>query len=59
MFDIKEPALLMELLKITAHQSGRVIDYQELARAMKVTRQTISKYMMYLQESFLVRKLTN
>ena len=59
MFDIKEPALLMELLKITAHQSGHVIDYQELARAMKVTRQTISNYMMYLQESFLVRKLTN
>jgi predicted AAA+ superfamily ATPase len=59
MFDIREPALLMELLKITAHQCGHIIDFQELARAMKVSRQTISNYMMYLQESFLVRMLTN
>lgn len=59
MIDIREPALLIEMLKIIASQSGHVIDYQNLAKSLKVTRQTISNYMLYLQESFLIKILTN
>jgi len=58
-FDIKEPALLIELLKITAAQSGTVLEYEGIGKALKTTRQSISNYMLYLQESFLIRKMTN
>jgi hypothetical protein len=58
-FDIKEPALLLELLKITAAQSGTILEYEGIGNALKTTRQSISNYMLYLQESFLIRKITN
>ncbi len=58
-FDIKEPALMIELLKIVASQSGNVIEYESIGKSLKITRQTVSNYMLYLQESFLVRMLMN
>ncbi|MCX6666255.1 MAG: DUF4143 domain-containing protein [Euryarchaeota archaeon] len=58
-FDIKEPALLIEILKITAAQSGTILEYECIGKSLKTTRQSISNYMLYLQESFLIRKMMN
>jgi len=58
-FGIKEPALLIELLKIIAAQSGCVLEYEGIGKSLKMTRQSVSNYMLYLQESFLVRMLMN
>ncbi|HJH28317.1 MAG TPA: ATP-binding protein [Methanosarcinaceae archaeon] len=59
LFDIREPALLMEILKIIASQCANVIDYQSFAGSLNVSRQTVSNYILYLQESFLLRKMSN
>jgi predicted AAA+ superfamily ATPase len=58
-FDIKEPSILVNLLKIIAANPGGICEYQNLSNSLKVTRQTISNYISYLEESFLVKITTN
>jgi predicted AAA+ superfamily ATPase len=58
-FDIREPSLLLKLLNIIAANPGGICEYQNLADSLKVTRQTISNYISYLGEAFLVKLTTN
>jgi len=59
MFDIREPALLMEIIRIIASQCANVIDYQSFAGSLNVTRQMVSNYILYLQKSFILRRMVN
>jgi predicted AAA+ superfamily ATPase len=58
-FDIREPSLLLKLLNITAANPGGICEYQNLADSLKVTRQTISNYISYLKEAFLIKITEN
>jgi len=58
-FDIREPSLLLKLLNITAANPGGICEYQNLADSLKVTRQTISNYISYLNEAFLIKLTSN
>lgn len=58
-FDIKEPSLLLKILNTIAANPGGICEYQNLADSLKVTRQTISNYISYLKEAFLVKLTTN
>jgi hypothetical protein len=40
-------------------EPGQVIELSELANELKISRQTLSNYLTYLEESFLIRKLYN
>lgn len=58
-FEIEEPALLVKLLAIISANPGMLTDYDGLANDLNRNRKTISNYLFYLEQSFLVKKLYN
>lgn len=58
-FKVDDPGVLFELLKIAASNSGNITNYDTVANAVGISRQTVSKYYGYLQQSFLLRMLGN
>ena len=59
LFRVRDVGVLDSLLKIIVDRPGQLVDISELGKELNVSRQTVSNYLMYLQESFLVRKLYN
>lgn len=58
-FPIEHEELLMKLLTIISSQPGMLSNYEDLARELSISRITLSNYLFYLEESFLVKKLYN
>lgn len=58
-FDIKDRDLLMRLFRIIMYEPGQVIEISNLASDLSASRQTISAYLGYLEDAFLIRKLYN
>ncbi|QLJ53486.1 MAG: hypothetical protein Sv326_1311 [Candidatus Fermentimicrarchaeum limneticum] len=59
LFKVKDPAVLESMLNVISEEPGQLIEVAELGKELGVTRQTVSSYLRYLEESFLVRKLYN
>lgn len=59
LFRIKEISILESLLNIIMDDPGQMIDLASLASDLKISRQTLSLYLSYLEQSFLIRKLYN
>ncbi|HCS48502.1 MAG TPA: hypothetical protein DIW61_09705 [Candidatus Aminicenantes bacterium] len=59
LFRIKEISVLESLLTLFMDDPGQIIDLASLANDLKISRQTLSLYLSYLEQSFLVRKLHN
>lgn len=59
MFKIKDASLIESLLNILMEEPGQLIEISGLAKELKISRQTLSNYLSYLEKSFLVRKLYN
>ncbi|MEK6973332.1 MAG: ATP-binding protein [archaeon] len=58
-YKIEESETLYEIFKTLALKPGAIIEYQKIATAFKITYQTASKYVSYLEKSFLIRLLYN
>jgi len=58
-FPIKEPAIIDELFKVILLDPGEIINIDDLAKNLHISRQTISLYLDYLEKSFLIKKLYN
>ena len=58
-FPVKETPVLESLLKLLMEEPGQIIDMQTLASQFKASRQTISNYLSFLEQAFLIRKLYN
>lgn len=56
---VREPAVLEQIFKIILLDPGQIINFDEMAREIGISRQTISLYLDYLEKSFLIRKLYN
>lgn len=56
---VKETPVLESLLKLLMEEPGQIMDMQTLASQFKTSRQTISNYLLLLEQAFLVRKLYN
>jgi predicted AAA+ superfamily ATPase len=56
---IRDTSTLESLLNILMEEPGQLMEISELAGELKVSRQTLSNYFTYLEQSFLVRKLYN
>ncbi len=54
---IKDVAVLASVYKIIADEPGQLIELQSLASGLSISRQTLSTYLTYLEDAFLVRKL--
>ena len=56
---IRDISQLESLLNILMEEPGQLIEISGLAGELKISRQTLSNYLTYLEESFLIRKLYN
>jgi predicted AAA+ superfamily ATPase len=56
---VKDPAILESLLNIIMKDPGEMLNMEELAGDLGISRQTVSLYLDYLEKSFLIRKLYN
>jgi len=59
LFKIKDVSLIESLLRIFMEEPGQIVELSELANELNISRQTLSNYLDYLEESFLIRKLYN
>lgn len=58
-FDVKDPFILKEIVDLLAKNPGMLVDFGSLASTLKISRQTVSKYMKYLEKAFLIKLLGN
>lgn len=49
--------LFREFLQLLSFQSGSLVNLNEFASTMQVSRDTLRRYLSYLEETFLVRRL--
>jgi predicted AAA+ superfamily ATPase len=56
---IRDTSSLESLLNVLMEEPGQLVEISELAGELRVSRQTLSSYLSYLEQSFLVRKLYN
>ncbi|MBU0496689.1 MAG: ATP-binding protein [Candidatus Thermoplasmatota archaeon] len=59
LYNIKDISILESLLHIFMENPGKIINLTDLGNDLLITRQTLSNYIRYLEESFLIRKLYN
>jgi len=59
LFKIKDVSILESLYNIFLEEPGQIIEISKLADELNVSRQSISNYLKYLEDSFLIRKLYN
>jgi predicted AAA+ superfamily ATPase len=59
LFKIKDISVIESLLNVIMEEPGQLIELSGLAKELKISRQTLSNYLMYLEESFLIKKLYN
>lgn len=58
-FEIKDSGLMRSIFEIIYNSPGQIIEIQKLAKELNVSRQVVSMYLEYLEESYLIRKLYN
>ena len=59
LFNIKNASVLESLLNIIMENPGQIIELSKLAKELQISRQTLSIYIRYLEESYLIKKLYN
>ena len=59
LFKIEDASILEALINLFMDEPGQLIELSDLASELKITRQTLSNYIIYLEESQLLRKLYN
>lgn len=59
MLPIKEPAILEQIFNIILNDPGEIMNLDNLAKELGISRQTVSLYLDYLEKSFLIKKLYN
>lgn len=57
LFKIRDISVIESLLNVIMEEPGQLIEVSELSKELKMSRQTISNYLTYLEESFLIKKL--
>lgn len=58
-FPVENPEILWKISRIIAQEPGMIINLQNLSDDLGISAKTLSKYLFYLEESFLVRKIYN
>ena len=59
LFKIKNISVIESLLNIFLEEPGQLVDISELSKELRISRQTLSNYLTYLEESFLIKRLYN
>ncbi len=56
---IDNPEILFQIFSIIVKDPGQMINMDKIAKELGISRQTVSNYLIYLEQSFLIRKLYN
>ena len=59
LYNIKNVSIIESLLNIFIEEPGQLVEISGLAQEFKLSRQTLSNYLQYLEDSFLLKKLYN
>jgi predicted AAA+ superfamily ATPase len=59
LFKIEDISILDALINLLMDEPGQILELSSLASELKITRQTLSNYIKYLEESQLLKKLYN
>ena len=54
---LKKPEKIIQLLKALALQVGNEVSYNELARLLKLDRETVEKYITILEQTYIIFRL--
>lgn len=58
-YDVGEPEVLKSILSLIAQKPGMLLEYRSLASSLGISYQTVSKYVGYLEKSFLINLIYN
>ena len=58
LLSVDKPESLTELLRIVASQIGSLINITELSNTIGISNKTIQRYLWYLEQTFIIKKLT-
>ena len=58
-FKIRDISILESLYNIFLEEPGQIVELSKLAGELNISRQSLSNYLKYLEDSFLIRKLYN
>ena len=58
-FRVEYPDLLDKIFRIISANPGMLLDYKNFANDIDIDQRTLEKYVYYLQEAFLIKKLYN
>ncbi|MBU4299261.1 ATP-binding protein [Patescibacteria group bacterium] len=58
-YNISEPEALKFILSLIAQKPGITLEYHNLASILKLSYQTVSKYVDYLEKAYLIKLLHN
>ncbi len=59
LFKVKDVSVVEKILNMLLDEPGQLVELSELAQELKISRQTMSNYLSYLEDSFLIQKLYN
>ncbi len=54
---LKKPEKIIQLLKALALQVGNEVSYNELSRILKLDRETVEKYILILEQTYIIFRL--
>lgn len=54
---IKEPLSFSSLVKLLAIQNGQLCNVNNISKALNLNQRTVEKYLFYLEQTFVVKKL--
>ncbi|RKX60462.1 MAG: hypothetical protein DRP29_02600 [Thermodesulfobacteriota bacterium] len=58
-YEVTNPEALKMILSFIAQRPGIILEYQSLASSLGLTYQTVSKYVKYLENTFLIKLVYN
>ncbi|MFA5050344.1 MAG: ATP-binding protein [Candidatus Micrarchaeia archaeon] len=58
-FSIDDPSFLEKIMNILVDNPGLLLDKNDLANTLGIYRKTVTKYLFYLESSFLIRNTYN
>ncbi len=58
-YPVEFPEILLKIFKIIAANPGLLLDYHSLSSDLGIHEKTISQYVFYLEQAFLLKKIYN
>ena len=59
LFEIRDIGVLASIQKLVMDEPGQIVELSGLSKELGISRQSLSGYLLYLEDSFLIRKLYN